>query len=342
MSGGEMMFNENQLVEMQWNVGTKTWYKSKGYVFTKLNDKFYVKVKDLKPSSNKYISIVCDYCGKEFTKKYCSLNKSRERGNKDCCSDCRGKKKRENDLRKNAREQFNKIEKVCKEYDYELITTIDEYDGVFMKVKYICPKHGMQEIEFRVLAMGCGCKECGNEKISKALILDANNVRNIIESINGNVWVNTDEYAGFAETNLKIKCKCGNIYTTSLSSYVHYNVTKCPKCSQKESKSETRIKDFLDKNKIFFEQEKSFKDCRDIHALPFDFYLPDFNSCIEFNGKQHYEPIEYFGGNNSFIVRQKHDKIKADYCNQNNIKLICIPYWNENNIEEILTKQLNL
>lgn len=336
------MFDENQLVEMQWNIGTKTWYEEKGYIFTKLNDVFYVKAKDLKLSSKKCINVICDYCGKEFTKEYQSLNKSRIRGNKDCCVECRGKKKRENDLIKNAKAQFDRIETVCKENNYKLLTTIDEYDGVFMKVKYICPKHGVQETEFRILAMGYGCKECGNERVSKSLTLDVNEVKNVIESVDGNIWININEYIKFSENNLKIQCKCGNVYTTSLSSYINYNVTKCPQCSKKESKAETRIKNFLNDNKISFKQEKSFKDCKDIHALPFDFYLPELNTCIEFQGKQHYEPIKYFGGDKGFIVRQKHDRIKLNYCNQNNIKLICIPYWDENNIEKIISKELNL
>lgn len=335
------MFDENQLVKMQWNCGTKTRYESMGYVFTKLKDIFYVKAKDLSPSSNKIVNVICDYCGKEFEKNYYWIDKSRKRGNKDCCSDCRGKKKSENDLRKNAKEQFDKLEKVCVEQGYKLITTIDEYAGVSMKVKYICPKHGEQETELRILTMGCGCFECGNDKIAKSRTLDVDYIKEVITS-DGNIWINPDEYIGYGETNLKIRCKCGNIYTTSFASYIHYNVTRCPQCSQKESKAETRIKTFLNCNNILFEQERSFRDCRDVHALPFDFYLSEHNCCIEFNGKQHYEPIKYFGGEENFVIRQKHDEIKFDYCNRNNIKLICIPYWEEDNIEEILMKELNL
>lgn len=336
------MFDENQLVEMQWNNGSKSWYESKGYIFTKPKDIFYVKAKDLKPSSNKVIDVVCDYCGKRFNKNYYWLNKSRERGENDCCSDCKGKKVNEITLEKRAKEHFGNIEIFCRKLDYKLVTTINEYSNVFMKIKYICPKHGLQETELRILEMGCGCPECGKEKISKALILDVDNVRNIIESVDGNVWLNPDEYMGVAVNNLKIKCKCGNMYTTSLSSYVHYNVTRCPSCSNKESKSETYIKNFLVNHNINFKQEKSFKDCKDINALPFDFYLPDYNCCIEYNGKQHYEPIDYFGGKERFEIQKKHDKMKKEYCEKNNIKFICIPYWDENNIEEILTKQLNL
>jgi len=70
------------------------------------------------------------------------------------------------------------------------------------------------------------------------------------------------------------------------------------------------------------------------YPLPFDFYLPDYNTCIEFNGKQHYEPIKYFGGIDYFKLINERDKIKSKYCNENNIRLIIIKY-NENIINSL-------
>ena len=85
-------------------------------------------------------------------------------------------------------------------------------------------------------------------------------------------------------------------------------------------------------------EKKKFYDCRDTRQLPFDFYLPDFNAVIEYNGKQHYEPIEYFGGENSFKIQQLHDEIKKDYCENNNIRFLSIPYYS--NIKEELNNFL--
>ena len=79
--------------------------------------------------------------------------------------------------------------------------------------------------------------------------------------------------------------------------------------------------------------------------LSFDFYLPDFNLCIEYNGHQHYRPVN-FGGISDKKAQKKYDaqihrdQIKRDFCNKNNIKLIEIPYWNFDNIEEILEREL--
>ena len=64
--------------------------------------------------------------------------------------------------------------------------------------------------------------------------------------------------------------------------------------------------------------------------------------CIEYNGRQHYEAIDYFGGEKHYESQIKHDKIKANYCLNNKINLLIIPYWDIDNIEYILNKELIL
>ena len=74
--------------------------------------------------------------------------------------------------------------------------------------------------------------------------------------------------------------------------------------------------------------------------LPFDFYLPDYNLCIEYDGKQHYEPVNLFGGMDGFIKRQKNDNIKNQYCLLHDIGLVRIPYTYSK--EEIKERILNI
>ena len=71
--------------------------------------------------------------------------------------------------------------------------------------------------------------------------------------------------------------------------------------------------------------------------MPFDFYLPNYNLCIEFDGAQHYRPV--FGEHN-FEQTQKHDKIKNEYCESHNIELLRIPYWEGSNSENIIKNKL--
>lgn len=100
---------------------------------------------------------------------------------------------------------------------------------------------------------------------------------------------------------------------------------KCPKCT--ESRGETIVRSFLDIHNIKYEQWKSFGDCRNLLCLPFDFYLPDYNICIEFQGSQHLRPIRFYGCSEEDAIKShlktvENDKIKKEYCKKKNIPLI--------------------
>lgn len=59
------------------------------------------------------------------------------------------------------------------------------------------------------------------------------------------------------------------------------------------------------------------------------------------HGKQHYESIEFFGGQESFEIRLIHDRLKREFCEENNIPLIEVPYWERDNIEKFLMSELD-
>ena len=92
--------------------------------------------------------------------------------------------------------------------------------------------------------------------------------------------------------------------------------------------------------KWFTRNKKRFKDCKDIKTLPFDFYLPYYNICIEFDGWQHYNMTKH-DTSEKFEIRKKHDIIKDEYCKNNNMYLIRIPYWEYKNIDNILHTEIN-
>lgn len=120
----------------------------------------------------------------------------------------------------------------------------------------------------------------------------------------------------------------------------HLRGQKCPKC--KRSKGEIKIYAFLKNNSINHKEQKRFSKCRNKKPLPFDFYLPDYNLCIEYDGEQHFNSIEYFGGKELLKLMNNHDKIKTKFCEENNITLLRIPYWELKNIDSILKNSLNL
>lgn len=116
---------------------------------------------------------------------------------------------------------------------------------------------------------------------------------------------------------------------TSSESFLSYSEDKI-------SYGEKKIKKFLIEKKIAFSQQKKFDECFNINKLLFDFYLPNINTCIEFDGRQHFEIIEYFGGENGYLNRKRNDIIKNDFCEKNGIRLIRISYEDINIIDEIL------
>mgnify|MGYP001276997563 CR=1 FL=1 len=112
----------------------------------------------------------------------------------------------------------------------------------------------------------------------------------------------------------------------------------CPKCNK--SWGEKRIALYFDKNNIPYLSQYKFPDCKNVFPLPYDFYLCNIGICVEYQGKQHYEPLDFFGGERAFIKRLERDNIKSDYCKNNGIPLIIIPYWDFDNIEEILKRTM--
>lgn len=108
-----------------------------------------------------------------------------------------------------------------------------------------------------------------------------------------------------------------------------------------KSKGENKIINFLTKNSIKFISQKRFKDCKNKRPLPFDFYLPDLNLCIEYDGQQHFRAFSKFGGDKALYRTVKNDQIKNKYCKNNNINLERISYKKfdklENEIKQILS-----
>jgi very-short-patch-repair endonuclease len=204
-------------------------------------------------------------------------------------------------------------------YDYSKF----QYINAITKSIIICPEHG----EFECTpnnhkTHSSGCPKCSG-RLSIKERLDR------LKSIHNNRY----EYIGFkyetVNDKIKIKCELHGIFEQTVHN--HENAQGCPVC--KTSIGEKTIKEYLDKNNLNYEEQYSFKDCVDKYPLKFDFYLPEHNICVEYDGIQHFEPVELFGGERAFKERKKRDNIKDIYCKENNIGLIRIPYYEKDNID---------
>lgn len=140
-------------------------------------------------------------------------------------------------------------------------------------------------------------------------------------------------------------CECGNIFTARFENWKMGNKNRCNICSSKQSNLEYIVKQFLKNHKIVFCEQYKFTDCKDKRCLPFDFYLPDYNMCIEVDGEQHYHFHSKFNSTQQiFADRQHKDLLKDTFCNQNFIKLIRLKYNVIRNgyFKTILQQELNL
>jgi very-short-patch-repair endonuclease len=119
---------------------------------------------------------------------------------------------------------------------------------------------------------------------------------------------------------------------------------RCPRCER--SIGSDTIKKYLIENNIQFLTERKYTDLMDERELRFDFYIPEFDALIEFDGEQHFRE-KSFGANKEKSKREfeklkMHDMMKNEYCKAKNIPLLRIPFWEINNIDNILKRFIEL
>ncbi len=144
----------------------------------------------------------------------------------------------------------------------------------------------------------------------------------------GNLTVLNEENSINGKRMVRCLCDCGNFHICSVQKLTSGHTMSCG-CMHR-SKSEMYIEKILHKLNIDFEQQKRFENCKNRKTLPFDFFIPQYNICIEYDGEQHYKPVDRWGGNEKFLNTQLNDKIKNQFCQENNIKLVRIPYTKTN------------
>lgn len=112
-------------------------------------------------------------------------------------------------------------------------------------------------------------------------------------------------------------------------------------------KGEEYIKQYLQNNNIFFNVQQKFSDLFGTGngQLSYDFSIPNEKYgyvLIEYNGIQHYEANDYFGGEEKFKIQKEHDKRKRDYAKKHGYKLITVKYTYDTyeSIAEYLGKEL--
>lgn len=218
-------------------------------------------------------------------------------------------------------------------YDYSQAC----YLGTHSKLKIICPKHGEFWQEARKHTDGHGCPKCATEISAQKQRLTLEQYINKANEVHSNKY----DYSkvNYVNNQQKVIIICPEHGEFEQRAGAHLCGQGCPKC-KKSSIGEQTVEKFLIKNKIKYIAQYEIPISKEINKTEkayIDFYLPDYNLFIEYNGKQHYVPIEYFGGKIRFEVQKCRDNYIKDYCSKNNINLLEIRY--NDNIENVLSNQ---
>lgn len=269
------------------------------------------------------------------------------------------KRKRMHLTKSNRKYTFKDVVNEFEKTEYILLSNEDEYiDSATNSLRYLCPKHldkGEQTISLGHLQSGRGCYYCGREITEEAHIIDAELNNKECQGIcneKGFVYIGTYREDGL----IYIQYVCpkhleAGIQSMRKGNMKRDNIKGCPYCFDTKkfvfSKGEKAVEQVLQDLNITYLPQYTFLDCKDKNLLPFDFYLPKLNKCIEYDGQHHYYPVTFNGvsedrAKENHLVTVKHDKIKNKYCKENNIELLRIPYYDFKNIEVIVRDFLNL
>ncbi len=206
-------------------------------------------------------------------------------------------------------------------YDYSLVDYVDSST----KVTIIChnkdPETGKEHGEFNktpnTLLTQHGCPKCGLESLRQIKSLTRLSNKEFLDKAFPNEYEYLNGYKT-AASKMHIKCKkCGHKFWQKANN--HLMGAGCPAC--KMSRLERAVCNYLKKHNVKYKMQKRFEW---LGRQSLDFYLPDFNMAIECQGIQHFEPKDFFGGDDELKNIVKRDNRKLKKCSSNNIEMVYV------------------
>ena len=272
------------------------------------------KVIYLSKRQNKEKSIfLCGDCGEIFESTIGALLKYKYK----CCPKCVRNKQ------KTKLTPYEDIKKEVESYGYELLEK--DFVGVHNRFS-IKDRDGYKgKVSINTLRYG--------GDISKFAKYNPYSLENIILFCKKNGFsctIPNQKYCGWGN-KIKLICECGRTFETIVDNLIEDKKYRCNVCTNAISKIEYTVKEWLDELDVEYEQQKTFDNCYYKKKLPFDFYIQEKNCCIEVQGEQHFKPVKFGGvslkkAKKNFEEQKKKDKIKKNFCEKNNIKLIELSY----------------
>lgn len=213
--------------------------------------------------------------------------------------------------------------------EYELVSEYINANEPIMVRHTVC--NTVNLVKVHNFLRGAKCLICFGSSL-KTTEQFINEVKNLVK----NEYTVLGEYISVGEPLLMRHEECKTEYMVRPNAFLRGS--RCPRCMQ-SSRGEDRIIRYLEDNNIDFKSQFKIDECRNKKPLPFDFaiyYNEKLIVLIEYQGEQHYKIVEHFDGEQGFKERKYNDKIKKDFCKNNNIPLLEIPFWNYDDIENII------
>lgn len=220
---------------------------------------------------------------------------------------------------------------------YKIVS--NKYLQTHSKLEFKCNEGHLFQMAFADLQQGQRCSKC-------KYIKNGNRCRSTFRDVNA--YVESIGYTliskAYVNNMQKMDIKCNKCHVFKMSLNKLKRGQRCPYCNG--SGGEKIISKYLDENNIAYKKEYSFNDLRDKNYLRFDFAIfvnEELYCLIEFDGEQHFKPKNWGGCNKEEAIEKFEDlkykdKLKDEYCKENNIKLYRVHYTQVNDIDEILKK----
>ena len=307
---------------------------------TKSHSRFVEEMNNINPNiqinsryvkNNKKVDCVCNLDGYSWSATPSDLLSQKSR--------CRLCKKRESSL-DNVRNLNSKIHQIN-----PYINVVGNYISCRTKILCVC---SFCNSEFKstpnTLLLNYSCPVCGKSFMKNDKDVSKQKHESFVKKLkkaNRNI-IPVDIYTGSKE-KIKVRCVIDGCEWYAIPHNLLTGHSGCPVCNS-ISKGESRIKNFLVDKGVSYEYQFRHPKLRgkSNYMLSYDFFLPEYNLLIEFQGKQHETAIDYFGGESRFNIQIENDKTKKEFAIQNNIELLEIWYYDYDNIEQILSEKLNI
>lgn len=303
------VWNEKTIIEFIESLNLKFLY------FTELNGH----------NKSKFV-VQCEFCHEPYETNLNTLEKGRKAKG---CPTCKKINKSKVNINK---VKFETIVSYFNKYNFDVLTKEKNYNGIGELLRVRCRECGMtEEVSYSVFKKRVNkCQDCINIK-------RYNIVKEKCDKLN---YTLLDTEIHGTKYPINMICNNGHKINPSYDSFI-WKDCECEICKT-VSRGEDKIEELLNGLNIFYNKHyRGFNLLYKKH-LEFDFYIPQLNIVIEFDGIQHFKPVKHYGGFERFMDLKIKDGLKNEFCYFNKIKLIRIPYWKLNDIEDILYKELNL